>query len=107
MRSWNGRATPEGWIRNRSRPCEGPWSSPAATTIRHICKAHSDPSRHEADIKSFKLPFGGEDAGVRGDTGVLIVNNMLLTGFDAPIEQVMYLDRVVVAHNLSCTSSRT
>ena len=70
-------------------------------------KAHSDPSRHEADIKSFKLPFGGEDAGVRGATGVLIVNNMLLTGFDAPIEQVMYLDRVVVAHNLSCTSSRT
>ena len=63
-------------------------------------KAHSDPSRHEADIKSFKLPFGGEDAGVRGDTGVLIVNNMLLTGFDAPVEQVLYLDRVVVAHNL-------
>ena len=25
---------------------------------------------------------------------------MLLTGFDAPVEQVMYLDRVVVAHNL-------
>lgn len=25
---------------------------------------------------------------------------MLLTGFDAPIEQVMYLDQVVVAHNL-------
>ena len=32
--------------------------------------------------------------------GILIVNNMLLTGFDAPIEQVMYLDKVVVAHNL-------
>ncbi len=25
---------------------------------------------------------------------------MLLTGFDAPVEQVMYLDRVIVAHNL-------
>ena len=25
---------------------------------------------------------------------------MLLTGFDAPIEQVMYLDKVIVAHNL-------
>jgi len=25
---------------------------------------------------------------------------MLLTGFDAPIEQVMYLDRMIVAHNL-------
>lgn len=30
----------------------------------------------------------------------MIVNNMLLTGFDAPIEQVMYLDKVTVAHNL-------
>ena len=63
-------------------------------------KAHSDPSRHEASIKSFKLPFEGEDEGVSGDVGILIVNNMLLTGFDAPIEQVMYLDKVVVAHNL-------
>ena len=35
-----------------------------------------------------------------GDIGILIVNNMLLTGFDAPIEQVMYLDKVIVAHNL-------
>jgi type I restriction enzyme R subunit len=34
------------------------------------------------------------------DLGIVIVNNMLLTGFDAPLEQVMYLDRVVVAHNL-------
>ena len=25
---------------------------------------------------------------------------MLLTGFDAPVEQVMYLDKVVVAHSL-------
>ena len=35
-----------------------------------------------------------------GEVGILIVNNMLLTGFDAPLEQVMYLDKVVVAHNL-------
>jgi len=32
--------------------------------------------------------------------GIVIVNNMLLTGFDAPIEQVMYLDQVIKAHNL-------
>lgn len=31
---------------------------------------------------------------------ILIVNNMLITGFDAPVEQVMYLDRKVVAHDL-------
>ena len=35
-----------------------------------------------------------------GDMGILIVNNMLLTGFDAPVEQVMYLDKIVVAHSL-------
>ena len=61
---------------------------------------YSNSSRHEASIKSFKMPFGTEEDDVRGDTAMLIVNNMLLTGFDAPVEQVMYLDKVVVAHNL-------
>ncbi len=63
-------------------------------------KEYSDSSRHERTIKSFKLPFDKEDEGVTGDVGIVIVNNMLLTGFDAPIEQVMYLDKVVVEHNL-------
>lgn len=63
-------------------------------------KAYSDESRHKATIKSFKLPFGGEEEGVKGDTGIVIVNNMLLTGFDAPVEQVMYLDKIIVAHGL-------
>ena len=63
-------------------------------------KEYSDKSKHEASIKSFKLPFDGEDEGVKGDKGILIVNNMLITGFDAPIEQVMYLDKVIIAHNL-------
>jgi type I restriction enzyme R subunit len=31
---------------------------------------------------------------------------MLLTGIDAPIEQVLYLDRVIVAHNLLQTIAR-
>ena len=63
-------------------------------------KHYSDGSRHEASIKSFKLSFGADDDGVAGDVGILVVNNMLLTGFDAPVEQVMYLDKIVVAHNL-------
>ena len=63
-------------------------------------KKFTDASKHEAAIKSFKLPFGKEDNGVSGDVGILIVNNMLLTGFDAPVEQVMYLDKVIVAHGL-------
>jgi type I restriction enzyme R subunit len=67
--------------------------------LPHI-KAYTDRSKHETTIKSFKLPFDGEDERVTGEVGIVIVNNMLLTGFDAPIEQVMYLDKVTVAHNL-------
>jgi len=63
-------------------------------------KKYSNTSRHEASIKSFKMSFGSEEEGVTGDMGILIVNQMLLTGFDAPVEQVMYLDKVIVAHNL-------
>lgn len=63
-------------------------------------KPFTDESKQETSIKSFKMVFGSEDEGVRGDMGILIVNNMLLTGFDAPVEQVMYLDRVIIAHNL-------
>lgn len=63
-------------------------------------KEFSDSARHEQSIKSFKMAFGGEDEGIRGDMGILIVNNMLLTGFDAPVEQVMYLDKVITDHNL-------
>lgn len=63
-------------------------------------KAYSNTSKHETSIKSFKLSFEGEDEGVKGDMGILIVNNMLITGFDAPVEQVMYLDKVIIAHNL-------
>lgn len=69
-------------------------------------KAYSDGRRHESSIKRFKLAFGATDEGVDGKLGILIVNNMLLTGFDAPVEQVMYLDKVVVAHNLLQTIAR-
>ncbi|MEG4023770.1 type I restriction endonuclease subunit R [Microcoleus sp. S13C4] len=63
-------------------------------------KAYSNSSKHKTTIKSFKLPFDSEDSGIRGEIGIVIVNNMLLTGFDAPIEQVMYLDKVIQAHSL-------
>lgn len=67
--------------------------------LPHI-REFTDSARHSRTIKSFKLPFDGEDEGITGDVGIVIVNNMLLTGFDAPIEQVMYLDKVIIAHNL-------
>jgi type I restriction enzyme R subunit len=63
-------------------------------------KPYTDESKHKTTIKSFKLPFDSEDQGVNGDMGIVIVNNMLITGFDAPVEQVMYLDKIIVAHGL-------
>ncbi len=63
-------------------------------------KKYADKSKHEESIKSFKMPFGGEDEGIKADVGILIVNDMLITGFDAPVEQVMYLDNVIKNHNL-------
>ena len=68
----------------------------------HI-KAFTNGAYHKKSIKRFKLPFGKvdeEDSSINGNVGIIIVNNMLLTGFDAPVEQVLYLDRVIVAHNL-------
>jgi type I restriction enzyme, R subunit len=68
-------------------------------------KQYADGKARKAAIAGFKLPFGkleknekGEEA--NGNIGILIVVDMLLTGFDAPIEQVMYLDKVIVNHNL-------
>ncbi|MEQ8456656.1 MAG: type I restriction endonuclease subunit R [Sandaracinaceae bacterium] len=59
----------------------------------------SEPGKIESRIARFKKPMpdrdsSDEDAG--GDPlAFLIVKSMLLTGFDAPIEGVMYLDRPI------------
>ncbi|MFJ7267450.1 type I restriction endonuclease subunit R [Streptomyces sp. NPDC099050] len=52
-------------------------------------------STHKRAEKSFLSPFPDPDQldGARRPVAFLIVRTMLLTGFDAPIEQVMYLDR--------------
>lgn len=70
-------------------------------------KEYSDSKQRKLSIAGFKLPFGKKEALndeeeqiANGDIGILIVVDMLLTGFDAPIEQVMYLDKVIVNHNL-------
>ncbi|MCS7109780.1 MAG: DUF3387 domain-containing protein, partial [Candidatus Micrarchaeota archaeon] len=61
----------------------------------------TDPNEHERAIVSFNLPFGKQnELGISGDVGILVVQSMLITGFDAPIEQVMYLDNVIKEHNL-------
>ena len=53
----------------------------------------TDKLRQQARINSFKLPLGvGEN---RSPLALLVVKSMLLTGFDAPWAQALYLDRMI------------
>lgn len=58
-------------------------------------KTWTDGSKHEQLIKRFKKPLNHEQPGKADPLAFLIVKSMLLTGFDAPIEGVMYLDRPI------------
>jgi type I restriction enzyme R subunit len=60
----------------------------------------SDKDKQRERIARFKRRFGTQKTEKTDPLVILVVNNMLLTGFDAPIEQVMYLDRKIVAHDL-------
>jgi type I restriction enzyme R subunit len=51
--------------------------------------------------------FGEDHAKWRAPLKILIVCDRLLTGFDAPIEQVMYLDKPLRDHNLLQAIART
>ena len=57
-------------------------------------------------IEDFKLPFGNEaerslaDKKLFDNTAFLIVSDMLLTGYDAPILQTLYVDKILKEHNL-------
>ena len=58
-------------------------------------------SVNDSIIDGFKAPFGQKGLrGGDGNYGIIVVTAMLLTGFDAPIEQVMYLDKKLTNHNL-------
>ena len=61
-------------------------------------------SKEKNAVENFKKKFDDE----RPETGVafLVVCDMLLTGFDAPIEQVMYIDKKLKEHNLLQTIAR-
>ena len=72
-----------------------PTNEPALVT-----EARKEAKRWNA-VENFCKPFDFEDPD-KQLTGIafLIVCDMLLTGFDAPIEQVMYLDKKLREHNL-------
>ncbi|QIR40296.1 type I restriction endonuclease subunit R [Tolypothrix sp. PCC 7910] len=60
----------------------------------HSWKKWTDKSQQEINIEKFKK-FLDQDS-----LAILIVKNMLLTGFDAPLEQVLYLDRSLKEYEL-------
>ena len=60
----------------------------------------ADKDKQEEFIKRFKRKFAPQNTGKTDPLSILVVMNMLLTGFDAPVEQVLYLDRKIVAHDL-------
>ena len=64
-------------------------------------------SKEVKAVKNFQRPFNLDDPAA-ANTGIafLVVCDMLLTGFDARIEQVMYLDKKVRDHNLLQTIAR-
>jgi len=61
-------------------------------------------AKHLNAVANFKKAFNRE----KPETGMafLVVCDMLLTGFDAPVEQVMYIDKKVKEHNLLQTIAR-
>ncbi len=60
----------------------------------------SDKDKQKALIARFKRRWAPERTDKTDPLSLLVVNNMLLTGFDAPVEQVLYLDRKILAHDL-------
>ncbi len=58
-------------------------------------KQWTDGAAHEQLVKRFKKPLFNAKPEKTDPLAFLVVKSMLLTGFDAPIEGVMYLDRPI------------
>lgn len=69
-------------------------------------KQWTDGAAQEQRIKRFKQPLLHADPAKADPLAFLIVKSMLLTGFDAPIEGVMYLDRPIREAELLQTIAR-
>ena len=63
-----------------------------------IQQFHTDSEKRDEIVRDFKT----ED-----DPKLLVVHNMLLTGFDAPVLKTIYLDRNLTNHNLMQAIART
>ena len=69
-------------------------------------KQWTDGAAQEQRVKRFKQPLLHKDPAKADPLAFLIVKSMLLTGFDAPIEGVMYLDRPIREAELLQTIAR-
>ena len=75
-------------------------SSDATNELAVITEARREAKRWNA-VENFCKPFDFYDPDKRlSGIAFLIVCDMLLTGFDAPVEQVMYIDKKLREHNL-------
>lgn len=83
-----------------------------------LARFHYGKQKQEELIDHFKLTpkqwerynreaFGDDTSKWRAPLKILIVCDRLLTGFDAPVEQVMYLDKPLRDHNLLQAIART
>lgn len=82
-------------------------SSDGTNEAAYITQARKEAQRMNA-VENFCRSFDYEDPD-KEYTGIafLIVCDMLLTGFDAPIEQVMYIDKKLREHTLLQAIART
>ena len=83
------------------------FSSDGTNEAAYITNARKQSARMKA-VDNFCRPFDLDDPD-KEYTGIafLIVCDMLLTGFDAPIEQVMYIDKRLREHTLLQAIART
>lgn len=81
--------------------------SSSGTNELAVIRNERNNAREVNAVSNFKKPFNYDDPeAINTGIAFLIVCDMLLTGFDAPIEQVMYIDKKVKDHNLLQTIAR-
>ena len=66
----------------------------------HEWRQWTDKNLQDVLIERFKKPLVHDDETKQDGLGMLVVKSMLLTGFDAPMEQALYLDRSMRDHEL-------
>ena len=75
-------------------------SSDGTNELAYVTTARRE-ARELNAVENFCRPFNRSDPDkVYTGIGFLVVCDMLLTGFDAPVEQVMYIDKKIKEHTL-------